>query len=407
MKLLVEYQCPQCGAPATLDETDRLFACEYCRVKSYLLQKDFFRYVLPHSVPESETLFFFPYWRFKGILFSSVQNGIKHRFVDVSYRALDSRHFPHSLGLRSQALKLKFAGPESPGRFLEPTLPFETVMHAFMGRFREELPKPVFLQTHIGETLSLIYAPFYVKETLYDGVLNKPVSKVLSEDIDFSLFPEEKPDRIHFVPTLCPQCGWDLDGERNALVLTCNNCNSAWHPASKRLKRTHFAHVPGAMEDALFLPFWRIKADVSGLTLDSYADVVKVANLPKAIDKKWHDIDFFFWSPGFKVRPQTFINLSRAITLSPSREIRTDEIPEGRLSPVTLALDEAVESLKITLASFVKPSRKFLPKLEKITVSPKSSLLVYIPFIEKHSELVSPDFPMAINRNQLAMAKNL
>ncbi|MBW2193477.1 MAG: hypothetical protein JRF27_06790, partial [Deltaproteobacteria bacterium] len=321
---------------------------------------------------------------------------------------LESRHVPSSLGLRSQALKLKFVSPETPGRFLKPTLPFETVMHTFLERFREELPKPVFLQSHIGETLSLIYSPFYLQDTLYDGVLNKPVTRALPKGIDFSKFSEEKPGRgIHFVPTLCPQCAWDLHGERDALVLTCNNCNSAWRPGNNRLKRMNFAHVPGKAKGTIYLPFWRIKADVSGIMLDSYADLAKIANLPKAFDHSWHDMEFFFWSPGFKVRPQTFINLSRALTLSPSREIRTDEIPEGRLNPVTLSSEEAVESLKITLASFIKPPRKFLPRLKEMTITANSFLLVYIPFIEKHNELVAPDLRMAVNRNQLGMAKNL
>jgi len=91
--ILIEHQCPQCGAPAVLKETDRLFACEFCRVKSYLLQNDFFRYMLPNSAPENKDLLFFPYWRFKGMLFSCVENGIKHRFIDISHQAVESKLF--------------------------------------------------------------------------------------------------------------------------------------------------------------------------------------------------------------------------------------------------------------------------------------------------------------------------
>ncbi|MGD9137268.1 MAG: hypothetical protein PVH42_10930, partial [Desulfobacterales bacterium] len=36
INVLIEYQCPQCGAPATIEETDRLFTCQFCRVNSYL-----------------------------------------------------------------------------------------------------------------------------------------------------------------------------------------------------------------------------------------------------------------------------------------------------------------------------------------------------------------------------------
>ena len=46
-----QNQCPQCGAPADLEETDRLFACPFCRVTSLLLTRDYFRYVLPARNP--------------------------------------------------------------------------------------------------------------------------------------------------------------------------------------------------------------------------------------------------------------------------------------------------------------------------------------------------------------------
>ena len=94
MKILIEYECPQCGAPAELEETDRLFTCQYCRVKSYLYHKDYFQYVLPHNAPKSKNLFFIPYWRFKGMLFSYIEEDIVHKFVDVSLQAFESTLFP-------------------------------------------------------------------------------------------------------------------------------------------------------------------------------------------------------------------------------------------------------------------------------------------------------------------------
>ena len=94
--LLIEHQCPQCGAPATLEETDHLFSCEFCRVKSYLLSR-VFRYVLPHNAPSNKELVFLPYWRFKGMLFFCISNGIKQKIVDVSQQGISSPLFPPSL----------------------------------------------------------------------------------------------------------------------------------------------------------------------------------------------------------------------------------------------------------------------------------------------------------------------
>ena len=406
--ILIEHQCPQCGAPAVLKETDRLFACEFCRVKSYLLQNDFFRYMLPNSAPENKDLLFFPYWRFKGMLFSCVENGIKHRFIDISHQAVESSYFPLSVGLRSQALKLNFVTPERKGYFLKPTQPFKGVMNIFKHRFSTSLPKPVFHQSHIGEALSLIYSPFYVEDKIYDAILNKPVTPVLPDDFDAKLFQGGRPGGpINFIPTLCPDCGWDLQGRRDALVLNCKNCNSVWRPATKGFKKLKFAFMPAKEENIIYLPFWRIKADVTGITLNSYADLVRIANIPKAVQKEWEDIKFHFWAMAFKVRPQVFLRLARNMTLAQPQEKLVMELPDARLHPVTLPIEEAIESLTVNLAGFMKPQKDLFPILRDITIKPKSYLLVYIPFIEQYHEFIHPKLHLTINKNQLELASNL
>lgn len=406
--ILIEHQCPQCGAPVILKETDRLFTCEFCRVKSYLLQNDYFRYMLPSAAPENKDLVFYPYWRFKGMLFSCVESGIEHRFMDASHQAVESRYFPISVGLRSQALKLNFVTPESKGYFLKPTFAFKEVMSIFERRFRASLPNPIYHQSHIGETLSLIYSPFYVNGKIYDAVLNRPVTSELPDDFDATLLPGGRPDwRINFIPTLCPNCGWDLEGRRDSLVLNCTNCNSVWRPAGNGLKSLKFACIPTKEENIIYLPFWRIKADVTGITLDSYADLAKIANLPKAVQKSWKDIEFRFWALAFKVRPRVFVRIARNITLSQPQEKLVRELPDARFHPITLPIEEAIESLTINLASFIKPQKDFLPILKDITINPISYILVFIPFVEQHHEFIQPELHLTINKNQLALSANL
>ena len=407
-EILIQHQCPQCGAPATLKETDRLFACEFCRVKSYLLQDKFFRYLLPNAAPKNKNLVFFPYWRFKGMLFSCVESGIKHRFIDVSHQAVESDYFPISVGLRSQALKLNFVVPETRGYFLKPTRPFNHVMDFFKHRFSTSLPKPIYHQSHIGETLSLIYSPFYAEDKLFDAILNQPVSPVLPDDFDATVFQGGRAGgRINFIPTLCPACGWDLEGSRDALVLNCRNCNSVWRPDTNGFKKLTFGFMPAKEKNVMYLPFWRIKADVTGITLNSYADMVRIANVPKAIQKKWEDVEFRFWAMAFKVRPQVFVRLARNITLAQPQEKLVRELPDDSLHPVTLPIEEAIESLTINLASFMKPQKDLLPILGDITIKPKSYLLVYIPFLEHHHEFIQPELHLTINKNQLKLASNL
>lgn len=401
--LIIRHECPQCGAPAELEESDRLFQCAYCRVKSYLLQKDFFRYVIPHNA-EDQDIFYVPYWRFKGSVFSCFSDGIRERFADMSHLAIESSHFPKSLGFRTQALKLQFLSPGTTGHFFKPTLTFETAINCFND---ESITKPVLYQKIIGETLSMIYAPFYLKEyNLYDAVLNAPCSP------DPFLFEKKagssKPNwQIRFIAAICPNCGHDLDGERNTLSLLCPICGCIWHTGEHGLTKPDFATIYATWEDAAYLPFWRIQADVSGIELKSYADMIRLANLPKVISKEHSDTPFYFWIPAFKVQPQSFLRFTRNMTLFQPQDILNLELPIGKIYPVTLSNAEAAQSLKIHLAGAIKPKKSLEENLRNITISPKESLLIYVPFQQTRHELIQPDILMAVHKNLLAAAKHL
>jgi hypothetical protein len=388
-----------------MEETDRLFACKFCRVKSYLEVSDVFRYLLPSKAPESKELLYFPYWRFKGMLFSCAGNGVEHKFVDVSHQAISSPAFPVSLGLRSQALKLKFVTPDTEGRFLRPTQSLAHVEQSFDERLSKKLPKPVLHHAHIGETISLIYAPFYIENRLYDGVLNSPIASAAVSEIDMNQLPAETPNwRIHFMATLCPKCGWDLDGERDSLVLLCKNCTSAWYPVGNRLKQIKFGKHPTEDGDAIYLPFWRIKSDIKGLALDTYSDLIKVANIPKVAQSGWENIGFRFWVPAFKVRPKIFMQLSKNMTLAQLQTKIEANLPENRHYRINLPISEASQSLKVNLASFFRPKNRLIDILHTVKITAQSFVLVYVPFIEKHNQYIQPDLQFAINKNILALS---
>ena len=95
------------------------------------------------------------------------------------------------------------------------------------------------------------------------------------------------------------------------------------------------------------------------------------------------------------------------MTLSQLHDEPDAELPEHRHHPITLPVTEAIESLKVNLASFLKP-KNYLPDiLPAIDISAKSFVLVYVPFIEKHHELVQPQIHFAINKNIFALSENL
>ncbi len=412
INFLIEHQCPQCGAPAVLEETDRLFACEFCRVKSYLVGGKYFRYMLPNNASDDKDVVFFPYWRFKGMGFSCVLSGIKNKIIDISQQAIESRFFPFSVGFRSQVLKLRFVTSGVKGHFLNPRVPYEKTKEIIGERaIKKSSADPVFHQAFIGENLSLIYSPFYVDgNKVHDAVLNKPVSTVLPDDFDMEAFDGGEPSwDIRFIASLCPDCGWDLSGERESLVMNCRNCNSVWHPSGNGFRKIKFAHIhiPGEDKKILYLPFWRIRPDVSGIALESYEDFVKLANLPKVVKNNNRDNDFYFWTLAFKVRPKVFLNAARNLTISQPQQELKHSIPEDRLYPVTLPVNEAVESIKVNLADFMRPRNTIPQLLPGIEIKPKSLTLVYIPFIEDHHEFIQPAFQLAIHKNILSMAGHL
>jgi hypothetical protein len=351
--LRIELQCPQCGAPAELDETDHLFICDYCRVRSFIISRDFYRYILPDKAPPNTEIIYFPYWRFKGMVFACNVDGLTERFIDVTHQGLLSTAFPASMGLRTQALKLQFLSPDTKGRFIKPLLTHRSGWKLFEKRLCESLAQPVYHQAHIGDAISLIYAPFYIKDDrIFDAILNQPLKLPALESQSLDKYIDTELDwSVQFLSTLCPHCGWDLSGERNSVVLICRNCQTMWKARKGELARVNFGSVATENKDLTYFPFWQIQTQTTGLDLQSYADLVKVANLPKAIQQEWHDKLFYFWIPGFKVRPQLFLRISQHMTLcQPDFEI-TSHIPENDMYPVTMPVNEAVESLKINLAS--------------------------------------------------------
>ena len=374
-----------------------------------MVEHNYFRYVLPHNAPAGQELTWFPYWRFKGMIFSCLPSGIQNRFLDASQQAQPSPLFPISLGLRSQAMKLRFVTPDTEGWFLKPTLPFSQVLDRFLERINRDIREPILHQSHIGESLSLIYAPFYAGKQIMDAVLNQPVSQPPDETVNLGDLPGGSASwRIRFLPTLCPACGWDMEGSRDALALHCKNCESMWQAGKEGLTRLTVGYLSGPQDaKTVYLPFWRVRAEVTGIELRNYADVVKIGNLPKVVQPEWERIPFHFWSPAFKVRPRSFLRLTHQMTLSQPRDNFIPKVPKGSLHPVNLPISESVETLKLNLAGFMRPKKMVQDCIADIGVKARSYRLIFIPFEVRHHDFVQTDFNFAVNRNQLALAGNL
>jgi len=402
----VELQCPQCGAPLVLEESDRILACSFCRVRLYMDLEGPFRYCLMPRGKLHEGTFYVPYWRFKGMLFSMDREGVSERYVDANLLALDSPCFPASLGVRPQALPLRHVTTGIGGKFLRPDFQFQGLppnrgaLTGFSGSAVPGRAPPA--KAFIGDMVSLIYSPFeYKGGVLFDAILDRPTASSPETPPEDWPFHQEAASQVQFIPMLCPTCGWDLEGERNAVVLLCRNCDSAWQANAGSLGRIDFAFPVSIDEGSLYLPFWRIQASVSGIQLKSYADWIRLANLPKAVQRQWEEQSMAFWIPAFKIQPQLFLRLIRIFSgLQPSQSTQ-DTIPRASLYPVTLPLAEAVESIRVALVALAAKRELLLANLSKILIEVELPSLVYFPFVRRGSELIQPAMQVSVNANAL------
>jgi predicted RNA-binding Zn-ribbon protein involved in translation (DUF1610 family) len=409
---IIEHRCPQCGAPITLEETDRFFACPYCRVRICLTTGDFFRYYLPARDTAPAETFYVPYWRIKGMIFSCDGDfEVRQSLLDATHSACNDPIYPESLGLRPQALKLRFAATDAGLSCMKSTLSFDEAFSKIQAGLPvfQQAGRPVspFYRSFMGEKVSLVYAPFYVRgDVIFDAVLGEPV-RATSGAARVSSSQERIEWSLKVLPALCPDCGYDLDGGRESIALFCKNCNTVWCLAGAGLEKMPFSLIASADDDTHHLPFWRIKARIRGFTLESFGDLARLANLPRVIKREWESQPLFFWVPAFKVNAGLLLRLSRQMTIDQNNEeMEIDGVPSSPF-PVTFPVHESTESLKTTISALIATKKRLWPVLKDLAVDPVESLLVYVPFRQQGEELVQPRFQLSVAINSLKYGEHL
>ena len=409
MGFQVEHECPQCGAPVALDETDHLVSCPYCGVRNYISAPNYFRFVLPHKGSHSELLYV-PYLRFRGSVFVCEGEGVHHRVADVTCLGTPPEQgLPPSLGIRPQTLALKYVTPQIRGSFLKLSLKATDIL-AKAGRVPgAQGDGRVFHRAYIGEALSLIYLPLAVgADRVLDAVTLKPLDGgVRSCGAIGAPVHETIGWKPTFLATLCPRCGWNLEGERDSVVLICRNCHSAWAASGRRFLPLECRIIPGHDSADVYLPFWQIRSTCEGVSLDSFADFLRVTRQPRVIDTTVESSPMHFWVPAFKIRPALFLNLARRMTL-----MQIGSLPEAPrfdkdFFPVTLPRQEAVQSMKTVTAVSAVNKERFFPLLPRMRFHTNRTVLVYVPFTDMGHELVHRDMQVGINKRALALGRAL
>lgn len=407
MNLTVIQECPQCGGEVELAETDRILTCPFCGMR-HVLSCDMARFTIPH-IQRPGRLIHVPYLRCKGSIFSCHLNGVEHRVVDTTVAAVPVNVLPHTLGYRPQALKMHYASANLETTFLNNKLSIAEAISLAEGNFQTAAKStPPLHQEWIGETVSLIYLPLIIdKNTVFDGVTGDALAKLPTNGDIFKPLAMSALDwQIKILPTICPNCGADLNCEQESVILLCANCDTAWKETGGTLTGVPFKTVPAKGEDAIHLPFWRLEADFKGVAIHSLADFIRLTNIPRAIKPEWENLEMAFYCPAFKIRPKIFLRIASQLTAAQLPATGTAKTP-ARFAPISLEASEAEESIKLILASAAIAKRNILPILPDISVTIRRNELIFLPFFDNGYELCQEEMKVVINKQILELGKKL
>ncbi len=415
MDLTVQQNCPSCGAAIELREAERLMQCPFCGVRNYRINRGLSRFVLPDKASDSiprEDIFYAPYLRFKGSVFSCKGREVQQRVIDLTHLGVQSTSLPPTLGLRPQAMKVSLLGGETAGYFLRQSVKAVAILEKAAQLTEldsEQNQEPFYHRAYIGETISFLYLPLYVHDDiLYDAVTNIGLGRsgptVELEKKSRRFQPQWMP---HFLATLCPACGGALDGERDSLILCCHNCGTSWEETGGKFRSIPWQRVPARHQDATYLPFWKIEVKVSGVVMENFGDFLRLTNQPLVVRPEHDRMPLCFWIPAFKIRPRIFLNLARSMTVAQKNLPAGEATMFGALHPVTLPRTEALQALKTVLAEAALNKRDLLPLLPGISFHPRATDLVYLPFAPSGRDLVQEQTMLSVAGAVLRTGRNL
>jgi hypothetical protein len=394
-----------------LEETDRILSCAYCRVRLLLLHQGYPQYFLePFQGRRSfQEMIYVPYWRLRGLAFDCFRRSPRDRVIDAAFLAVKTPSLPPYLGLQARAFKLRPASSALKERMFRSQVTLAEVLSQVAAASAqpssvEKSPAPeAFPPVFIGETISRVYAPIYFRERMiYDGLGDRLISRGEEADFDDQGRLQEKdfpPSR--FLAAMCPYCGADLQGEKDAWVFLCRNCDRLWAQQGEHLKPLDFGVLdPQGETGCFYLPFWRIHPP-AGDRLDE--------RLPRRFPSDWFPQDpwasgegeKYYWLPAFKLSPSPFLTAARALTCrQPSSFRLLQTLPRGQYYPVNLPWEQAAEGLLVLAADLQKSpvgSRDlFFPAGKE-----PEALLVFVPFLLQGNELVQKNLAVGVSRAAL------
>ncbi len=400
MELRFEQECPQCGAAVVLAEGARLLQCPHCNVGHCLHSEKEFRFFLPPRGGE-EDLIWAPYFRFRGKVFFCRGRSIGCKVLDFSRCLSPLEGLPVSLGVRPQALRMRFLVPGLAGTFLKPAIDLAGFMQRAAGLTSLRGKGAVYHRAFIGETLSLIYLPLRIRgRDLLDAVSDQRLASLREPERLIEEQAAATPVHLPaFRAALCPQCGWNLEGASDSAVLACRNCETFWEPDRQGFRQIKSLLAADNGSSPLRLPFWQLESAAA----DPAGGEVEIFQRRTGLQGEQGRLTF--WCPAFKVQPRSFLRLARRLTLAPPPTEPWGRKERVRDFPVTLPRTEAAQVLKVILADLARDREWLFPRLPRMRLPVKAASLVYLPFSETAGELVQSRLQLSLSKGALKFGR--
>lgn len=411
---IVEARCPQCGGPVSMHETDRILTCAYCRVRLYVLAGEPPKFCLPVKPAPVGEIVMVPYWRVRAGRYQLSPSGMRATAADCTAVAADAPGLAASLGLRAQAVPLRFASAAGEGRFLPvgrasdrvferlARLPrVERAIAAAMTGDDERESATLPPEATITTATSIVYTPVRVARSVFDAVLNRRLPGIDGDAwMRAAGAGDDRPAPVRFLATLCPTCGWPLEGPADTMVLLCVNCGQGWCAGDDRLEPAPFDVLPAAgWKPDAYLPFWRAEARIAA----TWADLVRFANLPRVVQPDWEHEALGFWFPAFDAQPGQFLRAAQAATCARPRlngaaiaESPPDGFVPRTCRAVTLPASALADALLVLLASLARARHGAWDVLRAADLSIHTRRLVYVPVRFNGREQVNPELQLTV-----------
>lgn len=317
----------------------------------------------------------------------------RDRYIEKSFSACDVRPLGiYSLGVRPSVMKLELFSQqtvESQGNVVAINMTPEQAVNHGLKIVGE---RSLLFRRVLHQTLSIIYFPFWIMETVYRGRSSVTVVDAVScnvtklngpmeiyETLDRA--PRHAVEAIGFRPLVCPNCGWDLPVRAQDVIFSCSSCGKAWQITGKELHEVSYqvAVVPGHNgkdPNVQYLPFWTMQAQING-------------------DARQ------FYMPAFRYRRLKYLkDLGKRLSGQPRHySVLEGKAPE--LHGCFYDRDDAVRLAQLTYVDMeLALHRQIDKKLEQhFTVSGIS--LVWFPFTHQTTSLIDPFMGWAVPQSGL------